>query len=106
MNDTNTEPDCGTLLARVEALILELEREMGHLQARHPGVFAIASAWAQRYDVIIALAPPQARPDIESRLQRIGIRWGVMPGPRVTQEFTALGGHAVLAGRAPPDDAD
>jgi hypothetical protein len=28
--------------------------------------------------------------DVEARLSRIGIRWGMMPGARVTSEFRAL----------------
>lgn len=108
MDDTNVRAEsvsAGTaLLARIETRIAELEREMGHLQLRHPGTLAIANAWAERHDAIVAMTPRELRPDVESRLRRIGIRWGVMAGARVTQEFRALGGHAGLRGRLP--DAD
>jgi hypothetical protein len=69
----------------VEARISELEQDMPHLH--RTSVFALASAWAQRYDAIIALVPQGERAAIEARLARIGIRWGVMPGSRVTLEF-------------------
>ncbi|HEY1138952.1 MAG TPA: hypothetical protein VGE88_01945 [Lysobacter sp.] len=71
----------------VAARLRELEAEMPHLFLRHNSVFALASAWAERHDAILALAPPDARADVEARLARIGIRWGVMPGSRVTVEF-------------------
>lgn len=104
MNDTGAPVAGAALHARVEAMIAELEREMDHLQLRHPGTFAIANAWAERYDAIVALTPRELRAGVESRLSRIGIRWGVMPGARVTQEFHALGGYAGLRGILP--DAD
>jgi len=69
----------------VEARISELEQDMPHLH--RTSVFALASAWAERYDAIIALVPQAERAAIEARLARIGIRWGVMPGARVTIEF-------------------
>jgi hypothetical protein len=68
----------------------ELERQMPDLQGRNPDVFALANAWAERHDAILAVTPVADRSAIESRLRRIGIRWGVTPGPRVTQEFNAL----------------
>lgn len=97
-------PAGAELLARIETRIAELEGEMGHLQLRHPGTLAIANAWAERHDAIVAMTPRELRPGVESRLRRIGIRWGVMAGARVTQEFRALGGHAALRGHLP--DAD
>lgn len=106
MTDTGAPVDGAGLLARVEAMIAELEREMPHLQLRHPGAFAIANAWAERHDAILALTPPPSRPEVEGRLRRIGIRWGMVSGPRVTQEFRALGGHAGLRGRAAADEAE
>lgn len=75
----------------VDTMLRELEDEMPQLQLRHRTVFALANAWAERYEAIIALAPPEQTQDIESRLQRIGIRWGLVPGARVTREFAALG---------------
>ena len=43
----------------------------------------------------------ELRAEVESRLRRIGIRWGLVPGPRVTQEFHAPIGPAALR-RVPP----
>ena len=72
----------------VEARLRELEEEMPHLYLRHGSVFALASAWAERYDAILALVPQEQRTEVEARLARIGIRWGVMPGSRITLEFS------------------
>jgi len=72
----------------VEARLRELEEEMPHLYLRHGSVFALASAWAERYDAILALTPAEQRTEVEARLARIGIRWGVMPGSRITLEFS------------------
>jgi hypothetical protein len=80
----------GTSTPKVEAMLAELERQMPDLQVRNPNVFALANAWAERHDAILAVTPAADRPTIEMRLRRIGIRWAVMPGPRVTQEFHAL----------------
>ena len=71
----------------LEARLRELEEEMPHLHLRCGSVFALASAWAERHDAILALVPPDRRALVEARLARIGIRWGVMPGSRVTVEF-------------------
>ena len=71
----------------VDARLRELEEEMPQLFLRHNSVFALARAWAERHDAILAVTPPHARADVEARLARIGIRWGVMPGSRVTIEF-------------------
>jgi hypothetical protein len=79
----------------VESLIRDLEAHMPELQMRNAGVFALANAWAQRYDAILAATPAEDRPAVETRLGRIGIRWGVMPGARVTTEFRALTGGIV-----------
>lgn len=76
--------------AHVEALINELEQQMPDLQLRHGNMFALANAWAERYDAIIAVTPRAMQADVEARLSRIGIRWGMMPGARVTTEFRAL----------------
>ena len=108
MDDMDGRGECmlagAALPARIEFRIAELEREMDHLQLRHPGTFAIANAWAERYDAIIAMTPRESCASIEGRLSRIGIRWGMMPGPRVTQEFHALGGHAGLRTRLADTD--
>jgi hypothetical protein len=76
--------------AQFEMLIQELERQMSDLQLRHGDVFALANAWAERYDAIVAVTPQALQADVEARLSRIGIRWGMMPGARVTSEFRAL----------------
>ncbi len=78
----------------LDAKLRELEDEMPQLQLRHRTMFALANAWAERYEAIIALAPADQTQGIESRLQRIGIRWGLVPGARVTQEFVALGAES------------
>ena len=80
--------------AQVEMLIHELEQQMPDLQLRHGNLFALANAWAERYDAIVAVTPPALQADVEARLSRIGIRWGMMPGARVTSEFRALGKRA------------
>ena len=76
---------------QVEALIAQLEGQMADLQLRNPNVFALANAWAERYDAVLAATPRADRASVEARLGRIGIRWGMMPGARVTTEFRALG---------------
>ena len=96
MDDAGTPVGAVALPARIAERITELEREMDHLQLRHPGAYAIANAWAERHDAIVAMTPQELRADVESRLTRIGIRWGLAPGARVTQEFHALGGAAAL----------
>ena len=75
----------------VEALVEQLERQMPDLQMRHANVFALANAWAERHDAILAAAPHADRGNVAARLARIGIRWGMVPGARVTTEFRALG---------------
>lgn len=70
--------------------IAALESEMAHLQASNPGVFEFANAWAERYDGILAETPDVLRPIAEQRLHRIGIRWGVADGVRMTGQFPAL----------------
>lgn len=72
----------------VEARLRELEKEMPHLYLRHGSVFSLASAWAERHDAILALVPAEQRAEVQARLARIGIRWGVMPGSRITLEFS------------------
>ena len=74
----------------LQELIAVLETDLPGLQARHPGTFAFASIWAQRYESILAQTPEPMRPAVEKQLLRIGIRWGVMPGARVTCQFPAL----------------
>ncbi|NUS38634.1 MAG: hypothetical protein HOQ02_06375 [Lysobacter sp.] len=68
-----------------------LEQEMSHLQLRHLGsMFAFASAWAERHDTLLARAPAAQRADMQAQLRRIGIRWGLAPGARVTMQFPVL----------------
>ncbi len=38
----------------------------------------------------VAAAPAESREEVEARLRRIGIRWGMMKGPRMTAQFPAL----------------
>ena len=75
---------------RLEAELEALESEMPLLQARASNLFALASAWAERHDAIVAATPAPALETVEARLRRIGIRWGMMHGARVTQPFPAL----------------
>ena len=75
----------------LEDAVADLEQEMPQLQFRHLGdMFALANAWAERHDALLARAPDAVRGDMEARLRRIGIRWGVVPGARVTVQFPAL----------------
>lgn len=78
-----TEPE-------IDAAIAHLESEMRYLQAGHPGVFAFANAWAVRHDALLAATPAELRPAVEQRLHRIGIRWGVAHGVRMTGQFPAF----------------
>lgn len=106
MNDAGIPADGAGDVARVDALIDELEQEMPQLQLRSPGPFAIASAWAERHDAILAATPVHLQSDVAGRLARIGIRWGVTPGARVTQEFKALGRLAGAQGAAVSDETE
>ena len=83
--------------AALDARVAELEQELPHLQARHVGTFAFANAWAERHDALLALADPAQRAHLARRLLRIGIRWGVAPGARMTMQFAALPAMAALA---------
>ena len=88
MDGTEPMPATAITAATLEAMVHALEQEMPQLQLRSDGVFALAQAWAERHDAI--LAPPAFHAAIEARLDRIGIRWGLSPGARVTREFPAL----------------
>ena len=90
MGGTQTTPPAAMSMPELDGLIDELERHMPELQMRNGNVFALANAWAERYDAIIAVTPPAYLADVAARLSRIGIRWGVAPGARVTSEFRAL----------------
>lgn len=74
----------------IEAELDALESEMPSIQARAANVFMLAGAWAERHDAIVAATPANARSQVEARLRRIGIRWGMMHGARVTAQFPAL----------------
>ena len=85
-----TRGNAATAEAEVNAAIGMLELEMQDLQNRHRDLFSYANAWAERYDAIIAATPQPLRGEVEKRLHRIGVRWGVATGPRMTMQFTAL----------------
>ena len=76
--------------AEIDAAIRLLESEMTWLRAQHPGLFDFANAWAERHDALVAAAPAGLRAEVERRLRRIGIRWGVAPGARMTRQFPAI----------------
>lgn len=78
------------IMQPVEEALRRLENEMPGLQHVHRDLFAYANAWAERHDAVLALAPPAARADVEARLRRIGIRWGLVGGTRMTTQFPAL----------------
>ncbi len=76
--------------ARIDAELAALENQMPSLQKQAANVFDLASAWADRHDAIIAATPPQLLGEVQARLRRIGIRWGMVPGTRMTGQFPAL----------------
>ena len=76
--------------AQLEAELDALESDMPVLQARASNLFALAYAWAERHDAIVAATPAHALDTVAARLRRIGIRWGMMHGPRKTGSFPAL----------------
>lgn len=86
----SSAPVTAMTAAEVDAAIRLLETEMTRLRAQHPGMFAFANAWAERHDAIIAAAPAELRAEVEQRLLRVGIRWGLAPGARMTRQFPAL----------------
>jgi hypothetical protein len=75
----------------LQAELDALEEAMPRLQLQHlGGMFACANAWAERHDALLRRTPAPQRPEMEARLRRIGIRWGMVPGARVTTQFPAL----------------
>ena len=85
-------PVCLWSAEQIDAAIAELENKMESLQARHRGVFAFANVWAEHYDAFVVTTPDHLRLGVEQRLLRIGIRWGVAQGPRMTGQFPAFKG--------------
>lgn len=75
----------------LEAELEALDREMPRIQSMAGNVFALASAWAERHAAILERTPPTMRTAMEARLHRMGIRWGVVHGARMTTQFPAVG---------------
>ena len=80
-----------TLDPALEAELEALDREMPRIQSTARHVFDLATQWAERHAAILGRTPPSQREAMEARLHRIGIRWGVVPGARMTAQFPALG---------------
>ena len=78
-----TEPE-------LEDAISELEGQMADLQHLHKDLFAYANAWAERHDAIMQRTPEALQAVASARLRRIGIRWGLADGARMTAQFPAL----------------
>ncbi|HSR64616.1 MAG TPA: hypothetical protein VLM17_03295 [Xanthomonadaceae bacterium] len=79
------------LSPELEADLDALEQAMPQLQLQQPGgMFAFAGAWAERHDALLARTPPAERGEMQARLRRIGIRWGLVEGARMTLQFPAL----------------
>lgn len=76
--------------AEIDAAITRLEQDMPDFQLRHRDLFSYANAWAERYDAIVSRVPDHLRVAVERRLHRIGVRWGMMTGVRMTGQFPAL----------------
>ncbi|HVQ33787.1 MAG TPA: hypothetical protein VMS49_07585 [Lysobacter sp.] len=81
----------GELDPALEAELEALDREMPRMQATSPSIFALATQWAERHDAILQRTPPAMREAMTARLHRMGIRWGVVNGARMTAQFPALG---------------
>lgn len=75
---------------QVDAELAALEADMPALQARAGDIFALANAWAERHDAILAATPSASLDQVQAKLRRMGIRWGMMPGPRMTGQFPSL----------------
>ena len=76
--------------ARLEVALAALESDMPRLQLRAGNLFVLASKWAERHDAIIAATPAGSLEVVQARLRRIGIRWGMVNGARMTSQFPAL----------------
>jgi hypothetical protein len=81
----------GELDAALEAELDALDREMPRMQSMSGSIFALAVQWAERHDAILERTPPSMRETMRARLHRMGIRWGVVNGARMTAQFPALG---------------
>ena len=77
-------------MPELEQAISEREDGMEDLQLQHRDLFAYASAWAERHDAVMHLAPPELHDATRARLRRIAIRWGLAEGARMTAQFPAL----------------
>ena len=75
----------------LEAELTALDREMPRMQSMSGSIFALAVQWAERHDAILERTPPSMRETMRARLHRMGIRWGVVGGARMTTQFPALG---------------
>lgn len=73
--------------AEIDQALAALEQGMPQLQAGAGGMFELASAWAERHDAVMAMTPDALKPIVRARLRRIGIRWGMVSGARVTTQF-------------------
>lgn len=80
----------GACMREMERALSELENEMADLQHRHRDIFSYANAWAERHDALLRTTPTELRSLLEQRLHRIGVRWGVVTGVRMTAQFPAI----------------
>lgn len=71
--------------------LADIDQRMAQLHAGAHDVFALAAAWAEQHDALLGATPTPLLPLVRARLRRIGIRWGMVSGPRVTQQHPALG---------------
>ena len=76
--------------ATLQQALHALDAEMADVQLRSRDVFDLAHAWAERHDAILARTPPALREDTEQALRAIRVRWGVVPGARITAAFPAI----------------
>ena len=76
--------------SEIDTAISLLDGEMHDLQLRYRDLFSYANAWAVRYDAILAGVPDDRLDAVKQQLNRIGVRWGVAAGVRMTGQFPAL----------------
>jgi len=93
--EANAKPGMGpradVLEPALEAELEALDREMPRIQSTAKHIFDLATQWAERHAAVLERTPPEHRAAMEARLHRMGIRWGVVPGARMTMQFPALG---------------